>query len=85
MYISAYNGNKELVQVLLQNCAEVNATGKVISGEWSNLIYYNVCQDILNDMQSVEMSLIIVNSIGQWCVDRVYDVSLCEFGHPCVG
>ena len=38
LYISACNGHKEVVEVLLQNSAEVNTAAKIVSDEWSDLI-----------------------------------------------
>ena len=34
LFTSAYNGHKEVVDILLQNGAEVNATCEVICDEW---------------------------------------------------
>ena len=37
MFISAQNGFKEVVEVLLQNGAEVNAADEVICDEWRDI------------------------------------------------
>ena len=38
LYISAQNGHKDVVEILLRNGAEVNAAKKVIPNEWTDLI-----------------------------------------------
>ena len=53
LYVSAQNGCKEVVEILLQNRAEVNAACKVIYDEWTDVIHRNACQGGRNEGQSV--------------------------------
>ena len=53
LYKSAYNGHKEVVEILLQNGAEVNAANKVICDGWTDVIQWNACQGGKNEGQSV--------------------------------
>ena len=53
LYVSAQEGLKEVVEILLQNGAEVNATCEVIYDEWTDVIHRNACQVGRNEVQSV--------------------------------
>ena len=53
-----------MVEILLQNGAEVNAACKVICAEWIDVIQGNACQGSRNDGQSVGMALAMANCIG---------------------
>ena len=52
-----------MVEVLLQNGAEVNAVSKVIYDEWTDVIHRNACQVGRNEGQSVEMALEMADCI----------------------
>ena len=45
-----------MVDILLQNGAEVNAACKVICDEWTDVIQGNACQGSRNEVQSVAMA-----------------------------
>ena len=53
LFTSACNGHKEVVGILLQNGAEVNAACEVICDEWTDMIHRNACQVGRNEGQSV--------------------------------
>ena len=57
LFVSAQEGHKEVVEVLLQNGADVNAAKKVICDEWRNMIERNAYQGARNKMQSAGMAL----------------------------
>ena len=63
LHMSAQNGHKEVVEVLLQNGAEVNATRKVICDQWRDMIQRNAYQSSRNDMQSAGMALTMADCI----------------------
>ena len=63
LYISAYNGHKEVVEVLLQNGAEVNAAEKVLYDEWRDMIQRNACQGARNEIQSARMALAMADRL----------------------
>ena len=46
-----------MVEILLQNGAEVNAANKVICDEWTVMFQRNACQGGRNEGQSVGMAL----------------------------
>ena len=66
--ISAANGCKEVVEVLLQSGAEVNAAKKVIADEWRALIYRIVFWNIGDEMQSMQMA---------WAIADKFDPFFC--------
>ena len=63
MYVSACFGFKELVEVLLQNGAEVNAPYKVTCGEWRYMIQRSAYQGAKNEMLIAGMALAMADHI----------------------
>ena len=63
MYISAFYGHKEVVEILLQNGAEVNAANKVICDEWRDVLERNACEGGRNEGQSVGTALAMADWI----------------------
>ena len=57
--------DKEVVEVLLRNGAEVNTACEVIPHERRDLIWRNVCEGTRNDMQSMGMTVAMADCIGQ--------------------
>ena len=57
LFASAQEGRKEVVEILLQNGAEVNAANKVICDEWTDMMQGNECHGGRNEGQSVGMAL----------------------------
>ena len=53
LYTSAYNGHKEVVEILLQNGAEVNAACEVICDGCTDVFQRNACQGGRNERESV--------------------------------
>ena len=43
------NGHKDVVEILLQNGAEVNAVNKVICDEWPDMSHRNACEGDRNE------------------------------------
>ena len=83
LYISAQNGHKEVVEVLLVNGAEVNDARKVISYESRGFIWRIVCQCIRNHVSNGGMALLKQTPSSQWSMNRVNEVSCHELAHPC--
>ena len=52
-----------MVEILLQNGAEVNAANKVICDGWTDAIHRNACQVGRNEGQSVGMALAMADCI----------------------
>ena len=84
LFVSAQNGCKKVVEVLVRNGAEVSAPCEVICDEWRDLSIYIY-------IRALEMQW------GVWeciCSSRFHwanslwiglgEVSLCEFAHPCM-
>ena len=63
MYISAAYGFKEVVEVLLQNGAEVNAAREVTCGEWRDMIQRSAYQGARNEMLIAGMALAMADRI----------------------
>lgn len=61
--MSAQEGHRELVEVLLQNGAGVNAAEKVICDEWRHVIQGSAYQHARNKMQSAGVSLAMADHI----------------------
>ena len=51
LYVSAQEECKDVVEILLQNGAEVNAACKVIYDEWTDVIQRNACEGGRNEGQ----------------------------------
>ena len=52
-----------MIEILLQNGAEVNAANKVICDEWTDVVQRNVCQGDRNEGQIVGMTLAMADCI----------------------
>ena len=52
-----------MVEILLQNGAEVNAACKVICDEWTDVIQGHACQGSRNEGESVGMALAMADCI----------------------
>ena len=63
MYVSAQHGWKEVVEVLLQNGAEVNAAREVTCGELRDMIQRSAYQGARNDMLIAGMALAMADRI----------------------
>ena len=63
MYVSAQHGWKEVVEVLLQNGAEVNAAREVTCGEWRDMVQRSAYQGARNDMLIAGMALAMADCI----------------------
>ena len=88
LFVSAQEGHKEVVEVLLQNGAEVNASRKVICDEWRDMIERNAYQGARNEMQNVRMALAlaVANSIEPMVHrQRLMRFSLHDSARSCMG
>ena len=63
LFASAQEGYKEVVEILLQKGAEVNAAFEVVCDEQTDVIQRNACQDGRNEGQSVGMALAMTDCI----------------------
>ena len=63
MHVSAEYGRKEVVEVLLQNGAEVNAAREVTCGEWRDMIQRSAYQGAGNEMLIEGMALSMADRI----------------------
>ena len=86
LHISAQEGYKEVVEVLLQNGAEVNGAIKVICDEWRDIIQRNTYQGSRNEMKNVRMALAMANSIEPMVHRQsLMRFSLHDSARPCMG
>ena len=63
LYQSAFYGHKEVVEILLQNGAEVNAANKVICDEWKDGLERNACEGGGNEGLSVGTTFTMADCI----------------------
>lgn len=66
------------------NGSVLNAPCEVIYDEWRDLIQRNVCQDTKSKTQDVGMAFVMADHIEAMAIDKVDEVSLHEFPHPCI-
>ena len=85
LHVSAQEGCNEVVEILLQNGAEVNAADKVICDEWTDVIQRNAWQRVVEIKVRVgERHWQWQTALSQCSMDVVDEVSWHQFAHPCI-